>query len=147
MRDSEVAAASSGVSPATYKTLAFTLSAFYAGVAGALYAMVNFVVTPSSFPVRLSILLLIGLVAAGLGSLGALVLGALFIQFLPEGIRRLGDLDVLPDRLQTWAAEPGAPDVIFGGILILLMLLLPTGIASLPRRLLGPLTSRRYSQS
>ena len=143
VRDSEVAAAASGVSPAAYKTLAFTLSAFYAGVAGSLFVILNWGAAPRSFPVLLSIQLLIGLVVAGLGSLGALLLGALFVQFLPEGIRRLADVGVLPDVLQRWGEEPGAPNVVFGAVLVLLMLLLPTGAAGLPRRL----TSRRYSQS
>ncbi len=91
----------------------------------------------------LSIQLLIGLVFAGLGSLGALLLGAVFVQFLAEGTRRLGDVGPLPDVLARWSDEPGAPNVVFGAVLILLVLLLPSGAAGLPRRL----TSRLYSQS
>ncbi|MBD0347574.1 MAG: branched-chain amino acid ABC transporter permease [Thermoleophilia bacterium] len=147
VRDSEVAAAASGVNPAAYKTLAFAVSAFYAGVAGSLYVILNWGAAPRSFPVLLSIQLLIGLVVAGLGSLGTLVLGALFIQFLPEAIRRSGDLGLLPDALQRWGDEPGAPNVVFGAVLVTLVLLLPTGAAGLPRRAAAALTSRRYSQS
>ena len=52
VRDSEVAAASSGVNPASYKTLAFGISSFYAGVAGGLYAMATTFVNPRPTPSR-----------------------------------------------------------------------------------------------
>ena len=53
IRDSEVAAASSGISLARYKTLAFGISAFYAGVAGSLYAIASAYVNPDVFPIIL----------------------------------------------------------------------------------------------
>src|SRR5439155_1248649 len=77
IRDSEVAAVSSGVNLAAWKTLAFGISAFYAGVAGSLLAIASAFVNPDTFPLSLSILLLVGVVVGGLGSLGGVVLGAL----------------------------------------------------------------------
>ncbi len=122
IRDSELAAASSGVNLATYKTLAFGISAFYAGVAGSLLAIATTFVNPDTYPITLSIFLLVGVVVGGLGSLWPLVFGAIFIQFLP-----------------LWAQEvskaQGAPAVVYGVILILVMLLLPGGFAGLLRRL------------
>lgn len=122
VRDSELAAASSGVSLAKYKTLAFGISAFYAGIAGSLLAIATTFVNPETFPITLSIFLLVGVVVGGLGSLWPLVFGAVFIQFLP-----------------LWAQEisrsPGAPSVVYGVILIAVMLVLPTGAAGLVRRL------------
>ena len=137
VRDSELAAASSGVNLATYKTLAFGISAFYAGVAGALLAIATTFVNPDTFPITLSIFLLVGVVVGGLGSLWPLVFGAIFIQFLP-----------------LWAQEvskaQGAPAVVYGVILILLMILLPGGAAGLIRRASGAgsrLPSRSLSRS
>lgn len=52
IRDGEVAAAASGVNIAGYKTLAFGISAFYAGTAGALYALATGFVSPDTFPCR-----------------------------------------------------------------------------------------------
>ena len=122
VRDSELAAASSGVNLATYKTLAFGISAFYAGVAGSLLAIATTFVNPDTYPITLSIFLLVGVVVGGLGSLWPLVFGAIFIQFLP-----------------LWAQEvskaQGAPAVVYGVILILVMILLPGGAAGLIRRL------------
>ena len=83
MRDSETAAVSSGVSLARYKTLAFGISAAYAGVAGGLFAIANTFVNPDAFPVALSIFLLIGIVVGGLGGLSGLVFGAIFVYFIP----------------------------------------------------------------
>ena len=134
IRDSEVAAASSGVHLATYKTFAFGVSAAYAGVAGSLFALVIEFVNPSSpDPVRLSLWLLVGLVVGGLGSLGALLAGALLIEFLPDVAQELTN-------------APGTPDIIYGAVLILTMLLLPTGVGGLLRRIFGPFTQRLYTR-
>jgi branched-chain amino acid transport system permease protein len=129
IRDSEVAATSSGVSLASYKTLAFAISAAYAGAAGALLAIVSTIVTPGSFPVLLSIELLIGVVIAGLGSLWGLMAGALFLVYLRVGIQELADVGSLPDGLQDAAKSPGIPSVIYGVALILVLVVLPRGAA------------------
>ncbi len=105
VRDSELAAASSGVNLARYKTLAFGISAFYAGVAGSLLAIATTFVNPDTFPVALSIFLLVGVVVGGLGSFWPLVFGAIFIHFMqiewaqqvesviPNWLPLLGDID------------------------------------------------------
>ena len=67
VRDAPIAAISSGVSLARYKTLAFGIAAAYAGVAGALLDDRIAFVNPDTFPVSLSILLLTGAVVGGLG--------------------------------------------------------------------------------
>ena len=69
VRDSETAAVSSGISLTRTKVLAFGISAAYAGAAGALFAIATTFVNPDTFPVTLSIFLLVGIVVAGLGSL------------------------------------------------------------------------------
>ncbi len=134
LRDSEVGAAAFGVNAAAYRTLAFGISAFYAGIAGALFVLLNTFVNPQTFPITLSIQLVIGVVVAGLGSLWAVVLGAALVHFLPRITQEI-------------STSPGAPDVLYGFVLILLMLALPTGAAGLARRLVSPLTSRLYTRS
>src|SRR5206468_10980466 len=66
IRDGEVAAAASGVNVAGYKTLAFGISAFYAGTAGSLFGLSTGFISPDTFPVSLSIQLLVGAVIGGL---------------------------------------------------------------------------------
>jgi branched-chain amino acid transport system permease protein len=122
VRDSETAAVSSGVSLARYKTLAFGVSAAYAGAAGALFAIATTYVNPDTFPIALSIFLLVGVVVSGLGSLTGLVAGAVFIQFMPLWA-------------QSVSKSPGAPAVVYGAILILVMLVLPGGAAGVIARL------------
>ncbi len=121
VRDSETAAMSSGVSLARYKTLAFGVSAAYAGVAGSLYVIVTNYVNPDTFPINLSIFLLVGVVVGGLGSLLGVIAGGVLIEFLPFWA-------------QDVSKSPGAPSVVYGVVLIALMLLLPSGAAGLVRR-------------
>jgi branched-chain amino acid transport system permease protein len=139
VRDSELAAVSSGVDLARYKTLAFGISAFYGGIAGSLYALANTNVYPDAFGVTLSIFLLVGVVVGGLGSLWPLVFGAIFIKFLPLWAQSLND--PLPDTILGVTVPdfraPGAPAVVYGVILILIMIAFPGGAAGLFRRLGG----------
>jgi branched-chain amino acid transport system permease protein len=147
IRDSEVAAASSGVNLATYKTLAFGISAFYAGVAGSLYAISRAYMNPGLFPIILSVYLVAALAVGGLDSLVALIAGAALIYILQnraEDVTRW--LNHLP-ALDLDPKQPGMPSVVFGAVLIGVVLLLPTGVGGLLRRLFGPLTSRLYSKS
>ncbi len=148
VRDSETAAISSGVSLARYKTLAFGVSAAYAGAAGALFAIATTFVNPDTFPIALSITLLVGVVLGGLGSLVGLIAGAVLVFFLPIWAQDANR--VIPDWLPFFGyldtSSAGAPSVVFGAVLILLMFVLPTGFAGLFHRL-GSLTSRGYHRS
>ncbi len=125
VRDSPVAAASSGVALPIYKTLAFGVSAAFAGVAGSLFVLVtNGFAQPNEFGVLLSLEILIGAAVAGLGSLWGVLVGALFIGLLPTisaGVPLVGSAH--------------GQDVVFGLIVILIMLLLPNGFAGLLARL------------
>ena len=131
IRDGEIAATASGVSPALYKTLAFGVSSFYAGVAGALLAIEVSYVNPDTFPLSLSILLLASVVVGGLGALSGVIFGALLLEFLPIYAQ---DPPLLPFEL-----SKQSPTVIFGVMLILIMFVLPGGVASLIRRLTTPI--------
>ena len=147
VRDSEVAAVSSGVSVPLYKTLAFGISAFYAGVAGSLFAIAVFFVDPGTYALQLSIWLVVGLAVGGLGSLSGMLAGAAvvyYLQYHADAIARWANH--LPG-LSLDPKQPGIPSIVFGAVLIIVMLVLPTGIGGLLRRVLYPLTSRLYSRS
>jgi branched-chain amino acid transport system permease protein len=121
VRDSEVAAASSGVTLAVYKTVAFGVSAAMAAVAGSVYVLVNNFVNPDVFGLTLSLYILIGAVVGGLGSLWGVLVGAAFIQLLPIALTtgHIGSSQSVP--------------VIFGAVVIGVMALLPLGAANLLR--------------
>jgi len=125
IRDSEIAAVASGVELPVYKTLAFGISAAYAGVAGSLFVLAtNGFAQPSEFGVFLSLQLLIGAAIAGLGSLWGVLAGAAFVGLLPQ----------VSTSVPVIGAEHGR-DVIFGAAVILVMLVLPDGFAGLVARL------------
>ena len=143
VRDSEVAAASSGISLARYKTIAFGISAFYAGVAGSLYAIANTFVNPETFRADLSLALVIGAAVAGLGWLSGLVVGALFVYYMEN----VASLDFLPGGIESTLKTPGVPDMVYGVVLIVVMFLLPFGVGGALGRLFRPLTNRLYTRS
>ncbi len=157
VRDSETAAVSSGVSLAHYKTLAFGISAAYAGIAGSLFAIATTFVNPDTFPIALSIFLLVGVVVGGLGGLSGLVFGAVFIQFLPLWAQGEGSASRLPGWLLDGGTifgvdipgskAPGGPAIVYGIFLILLMFFLPNGVGGLFRRAGHTVARWRYSRT
>jgi branched-chain amino acid transport system permease protein len=133
IRESEIAAVSSGINVPLYKTAAFGISAAYAGVAGSLYALAVAYVNPDTFPIDLSILLLTGVVVGGLGLLRGLVVGALFVEYVRIYSPNILDAiqKVVPTHLDSKA--PGAPAVVYGVALMLVLFLLPAGAAGVLR--------------
>ena len=131
IRDNHIAAETMGVDSALYKSLTFGVSAGYTGVAGALSAIAVAYVAPDSFNVFLSVTFLIGIVIGGLGSIWGNVLGALFIQFVPN-----------------WAQDisKAAPWAIFGVFLISFMYAMPYGIAGALKKLWISRVVSRVSQ-
>ena len=131
VRDSEVAATSAGINLAWTKTFAFAISGGYAGVAGGLLATQNQIVNPLTFTFLLSIVLLVGTVVGGLGSLPGMVVGAFFVEYLPDVSTHV-------------STAPGVPDFVYGAAIIVVMILLPTGVGGLLKRVARPLTRRLY---
>ena len=132
VRDSEIAAVASGVELPVYKTLAFGISAAYAGVAGSLFVLAaNGFAQPSEFDIFLSLQILIGAAVAGLGSLWGILIGAAFVGLLPQ----------VSTSIPLIGAQHGR-DVVFGAAVILIMLLLPDGFAGLLARLRRPTRAR-----
>jgi branched-chain amino acid transport system permease protein len=125
VRDSEIAAVASGVELPVYKTLAFGISAAYAGVAGSLFVLAaNGFAQPSEFDIFLSLELLVGAAVAGLGSLWGILIGAAFVGLLPQ----------VSTSVPLVGAQHGR-DVVFGAAVIVIMLVLPDGFAGLLARL------------
>ena len=113
LRDNPIAAISFGVSPYTYKTLAFGWSAVLAGVAGGFLAIPTAYVSPDTFTVTLSITLLIGAVLGGITTFWGALVGGVVVEFLPLVAQRV---------------NAAAPAVVYGIALILVMMFVPDGI-------------------
>jgi branched-chain amino acid transport system permease protein len=109
---SEIAANAMGVDASRYKVQVFVLSAVYASIAGSLYAHFVTFISPSSFSLMFSILLLMMVVVGGAETIWGALLGATVLTLLPEYLRGLEDFEVLA----------------YGGILMVVLLFMPQGI-------------------
>jgi branched-chain amino acid transport system permease protein len=119
-RDNQLVAAVMGVNRATLTTATFAMSSLYAGVAGSLYAMIVGFVSPDTFNVMMSLSLFVGAVVGGITSLNGAIVGAMFIQFVPIWA---SDIDVSLGGL------------VFGGALIITLVVIPAGIGGLSERI------------
>ena len=135
IRDSDIAAQCSGINLTYYKTLAFAVSAFYAGIGGGLMAFVLGFINPHTFNIMVSILFLAMVVVGGLGSILGSVLGAILITFLQIQLASIANLAVLGPFLLDISArfftESGLPNVqyvVFGLILVLIVIFEPLGL-------------------
>ena len=138
IRDQPIAAETMGVNAALYKTICFGISALYAGLAGGLSAIVVGFVSPESFGLYLSLAFLVGIVVGGLASLGGVLFGALFIEFVPN----------IADQLSVHFGESAKalPGAIYGVLLILVMAVMPGGVAGAARAAAGAV-ARRFGSS
>lgn len=119
IREDEIASLAIGKNVNSYKILTFAIGAFFAGIAGSLYAHYITFIDPSSFTVTESITILLMVVFGGMASLGGSFVGAAVLVMLPEALRFVG----LPGSV----AAP-IRQMIYGALLVLLMLKRPQGI-------------------
>jgi branched-chain amino acid transport system permease protein len=134
IREDEVAAAAIGINTRNIKLLAFAMGASFGGVSGGLFAGFQGFVSPESFTLIESIMILCMVVLGGMGHVPGVVLGAVLLVVLPEALRYLGPLQqALFGKILADPADLRL--LIFGIALILVMLLRPSG--------LWPSTTRR----
>jgi len=119
IREDEIATLAMGKDINKYKIIVFVIGAFFAGIAGSLYAHYITFVDPSSFTVIESITILLMVVFGGMGSLGGSFIGAAVLVIFPELLRFIG----MPSSV----AAP-LRQMIYGLLLIVLMLKRPQGI-------------------
>lgn len=132
IRDNPIAARAMGINVALYKTLAFGLSALYAGIAGCLSALIIQFISADSFTFFLSVYLIVGLVVGGAAWFpGALIGGAYIV--------------LVPNLVETFS--PPLAGSFYGLLLMIMMLIIPKGASGLiekfiPRRPSASDTSR-----
>lgn len=128
VKDSEVASECLGVNTFVLRLGVFVLSAAYAGLAGAFYAHWLTIVNPSSAKFELSVLMLLMVVLGGLGTVWGAIFGAIAVQTLDEGLRA-----VIPVFIPNAKGEVQL--IGYGVVLVLVIILLPGGLAQLWGRL------------
>jgi branched-chain amino acid transport system permease protein len=135
IREDEVAAAAMGINTRNVKLLAFAMGASFGGVSGGLFAGFQGFVSPESFTIIESIMILCMVVLGGMGHIPGVILGVVLLVVLPEALRYLGPLQqALFGRILADPADLRL--LVFGLALILVMLLRPSGLwpSSLRRR-------------
>ena len=116
VRDNPLIAESLGVNLTKVRVAAFVTSAGFAGFGGGLFAIVNAYVSPESFQMIVSFNFLVGAIVGGITSISGAFIGALFIVFLPE-----------------WSADINIAlsGLIYGGVLVVMMLVARDGVVGL----------------
>jgi branched-chain amino acid transport system permease protein len=133
VRDMDVAASVIGIPMMRTKLLAFAISSFYCGVAGALYAFCYLgTVEPEAFTLDLSFRVLFMVIIGGVGSILGSFLGAAFITLFPIFLNRGSEWlsQTLNVEIQS-ATVSNVELMIFGGLIIFFLIVEPNGLARL----------------
>lgn len=115
IRVSDAAAQCLGIPLARTKLIAFVISAFYAGIGGGLYASLVGFIDPLEFNLLTSVRDIIFIAVGGLGSVSGSIIGAIVFTLLPEVLRGFKEYS----------------EFVFGAILLLTLIFMPTGIVGL----------------
>jgi len=129
IRDMDVAAEVIGIRPVRAKLLAFAVSSFYCGVAGALYAYLG-TVEPEAYSLDLSFRILFMIIIGGIGTILGAFLGSAFIVVMPIVLTIV--VHFLDDTLHLNVASSVASNLelmVFGGLIIFFLIVEPHGLA------------------
>ncbi len=134
IREDEVAARAIGIDTARVKLLAFAMGASFGGVAGGMFAAIQAFISPESFILTESVMILAMVVLGGMGNIWGVVAGALLLSFVPEMLR----YTVEPLQTALFGRQLVEPEVIrmllFGLALVLTMRFRPAGLWPLRAR-------------
>ncbi len=128
IREDEIAARAMGINTTRIKLLAFAMGASFGGVAGGMFAAIQGFISPESFVLVESVMVLSMVVLGGMGNVWGVVLGAVLLTFVPELLRDW----VQPVQQSLFGKTIIEPEVIrmllFGLALVLMMLFRPAGL-------------------
>jgi branched-chain amino acid transport system permease protein len=128
IREDELAASTTGINTVKYKILAFSIGCFYAGLAGSYYAVYNSAITPSSFTLGESCLMVIMVVLGGMGNLEATVPGVIIMLIATEVFRPLYQYRLL----------------LIGLIMVIVLIRYPYGISGIFNKISSMNKRRNY---
>lgn len=129
VRDNDRAADAMGIDPGVTKIMAFAVAGFYAGVAGALLALLNGSVIVESFTLDISIDLLAMVIVGGLGTMPGSLIGPAFLLFLDPWVERLAAFvqGFFPATINVGTA---LRPTVFGLVIVLFLVYEPRGLAN-----------------
>lgn len=137
MREDDVAAQAMGINIRNMKLLAFSLGALSGGMAGGLFASYQRFVSPESFVLLESIMILCMVVLGGMGNIRGVIVGAILITFIPEVLREFAEPVQIMLLGKVILPTENVRMLVFGLALILMMLLRPQGLLPGKRRASG----------
>jgi branched-chain amino acid transport system permease protein len=118
VHDDEVAAGAMGVNPVRYKVTAFVIGAFFAGVAGGLYAHHKRFLSPTGFDFMKSIDIVVMVILGGMGRTTGVIVAAVLLTVLPEALRGFADYRM----------------ILYSLMIVVLMILRPQGLFAFGKR-------------
>jgi branched-chain amino acid transport system permease protein len=118
VHDDEVAAGAMGINPVRYKVTAFVIGAFFAGIAGGLYAHHKLVLKPDGFDFIKSIEIVVMVILGGMGRTAGVIVAAIILTVLPEFLRGVAEYRM----------------IIYSLLIIILMMARPQGLFTLGRK-------------
>jgi branched-chain amino acid transport system permease protein len=128
IREDEIAAQAMGINTRNVKLLAFAMGASFGGIAGGMFSAIQGFISPESFVLVESIMVLAMVVLGGMGNIWGVILGAILLSFVPEILR----YTVEPFQKAVFGKMLVEPEVIrmllFGLALVLMMLYRPAGL-------------------
>jgi len=128
IREDEIAARAMGINTRNMKLLAFAMGASFGGVSGGIFSAIQGFISPESFVLVESVMVLSMVVLGGMGNIWGVILGAVLLSFVPEVLR----YTVEPVQRAVFGRTLIEPEVIrmllFGLALVLMMLFRPAGI-------------------
>ena len=143
-REDETAARSIGVAVARERTMAFVISAFFVGAAGALFGMFIGSFNPDAFFLNITFLMVAMLIVGGMTSLAGAVVGTIVISAVSEIFRRIeGGIDL---GLVEFSAEPGLGDIGLALVMLAILIFRPEGLTG-GREVSWPFRARTSSSS
>ena len=125
VRDDEIAAEAMGINTTKYKVLAFVVGAFFAGIAGGLYAHFKQFIHPEGFNYLRSVDIVVMVILGGMGNTAGVCFAAVLLTVLPEMLRAVSKAPALPVGVQQIAENRM---VLYSLLLIVLMLIRPQGL-------------------
>lgn len=133
VREDEVAAEAMGIHTRNVKLLAFAMGASFGGISGGLFAGFQGFISPESFNLFESVIVLCMVVLGGMGNIAGVILGAVLLTVFPEALRYLGELQqALFGRVLADPADLRM--LIFGMVLVTIMIFRPMGLLPSVRR-------------
>jgi branched-chain amino acid transport system permease protein len=128
IREDEIAARAMGINTRNMKLLAFAMGASFGGISGGIFSATQGFISPESFVLVESVMVLAMVVLGGMGNIWGVILGAVLLSFVPEVLR----YTVEPAQMALFGRMLIEPEVIrmllFGLALVLMMLFRPAGI-------------------